>query len=76
MSGQTKPRDERSDKPGAGMPLVSHGLFVNLGIDWGNSLLGFLTVLFIPIPFVLYKKGAWLRAKSPRALHDEEEEKE
>jgi DHA1 family multidrug resistance protein-like MFS transporter len=32
------------------MPLAAHGLFVNLGIDWGNSLLGFLTVLFIPIP--------------------------
>ncbi|WWC95034.1 hypothetical protein V866_001886 [Kwoniella sp. B9012] len=59
---------------GAGMPLAAHGLFVNLGIDWGNSLLGFLTVLFIPIPFILYKGGSWLRKKSPRALHDNPEE--
>ncbi|WWC72328.1 uncharacterized protein I206_106290 [Kwoniella pini CBS 10737] len=60
---------------GAGMPLAAHGLFVNLGIDWGNTLLAFLTVLFIPIPFILYKAGPWLRKKSPRALHDEPEEK-
>ena len=37
---------------GAGMPLVAHGLFANLGIDWGNTLLGCLTVLFIPLPCV------------------------
>jgi hypothetical protein len=37
------------------MPLVSHGLFVNLGVDWGCTLLGCISVLFIPIPFVLYK---------------------
>ncbi|WVF68833.1 hypothetical protein IAT40_003606 [Kwoniella sp. CBS 6097] len=60
---------------GAGMPLAAHGLFVNLGIDWGNSLLGFLTVLFVPIPFILFKAGPWLRKKSPRALHDDLDEK-
>ncbi|KAL7422081.1 GTPase-activating protein [Cryptotrichosporon argae] len=57
---------------GAGMPLAAHGLFVNLGVDWGNSLLGFLTVAFIPIPFLLYKFGPWLRDRSPRALHDKD----
>ncbi len=40
---------------GAGSPLYAHGLFVNLGIDWGSSLLGFLSVAFIPLPFLLYK---------------------
>lgn len=35
---------------GGAMPLAAHGLFVNLGINWGNTLLGCLTVLFIPIP--------------------------
>lgn len=73
---------------GAGMPLAAHGLFVNLGIDWENTLLACRTVLFIPIPwvlllpikgtwmtifrFVLFKWGPWLRNKSPRALHDKE----
>jgi hypothetical protein len=37
------------------MPLVSHGLFLNLGVDWGCTLLGCISILFIPIPFVLYK---------------------
>ncbi|GFZ49505.1 Caffeine resistance protein 5 [Saitozyma sp. JCM 24511] len=57
---------------GAGMPLVAVPMFGNLGIDWGNTLLGCLTVLFIPIPFVLFKYGPWLRARSPRSLHDED----
>lgn len=53
---------------GAGMPLASHGLFVNLGVDWGVSLLGFVSVLFLPLPFVLYFYGPFLRTKSPRAV--------
>jgi DHA1 family multidrug resistance protein-like MFS transporter len=40
---------------GAIMPLVSHGLFINLGVDRGCTLLGFISVLFVPIPFLLYK---------------------
>jgi DHA1 family multidrug resistance protein-like MFS transporter len=32
------------------MPLVAVPMFGNLGIDWGNTLLGCLTVLLIPIP--------------------------
>jgi len=61
---------------GAGMPLAARPLFNNLGIDWGNTLLGCLTVVFIPIPFVLYRYGPWLRSKSPMALHDEDIEDE
>ena len=56
---------------GAGMPLAAHGLFVNLGVDWGASLLGFLTILFLPLPFILFKFGPWLRRRSPRALHSD-----
>lgn len=37
---------------GAGMPLASYPLFHNLGIDWGNTLLGFVSLLLIPIPSV------------------------
>lgn len=57
---------------GGAMPLVAHSLFVNLGIDWGNTLLGCLTVVFIPIPFILIRYGSALRARSPMALHDED----
>jgi len=57
---------------GAGMPLASVPLFKNLGIAWGNTILGCLTVLFLPIPFILFKAGPWLRKRSPRALQDKQ----
>lgn len=44
----------RSMSAGA-FPLFASAMFKRLGIDWGNSLLGFLSVIMIPIPFVLYK---------------------
>lgn len=56
---------------GAGMPLVATPMFNKLGIAWGNTLLGCLTVVFIPIPFVLYRYGSWLRHRSPNAMHDD-----
>ncbi|GHJ86220.1 hypothetical protein NliqN6_2622 [Naganishia liquefaciens] len=52
---------------GTGAPLFSHGLFVNLGVDWGCSLLGFISILFIPLPFLLYKYGHIAREKSSKA---------
>jgi len=54
---------------GAAMPIVARPLFNNLGIDWGNSVFGFLAVVFIPLPFLLVWYGPWLRSKSPRATH-------
>lgn len=34
----------------AAMPIVSVPLFHNLGIDWGNTIIGGCSVLFIPLP--------------------------
>jgi DHA1 family multidrug resistance protein-like MFS transporter len=43
---------------GAGFPLFATAMFDNLGVDWAGSLLGFLAVAFLPIPFfVLYIWG-------------------
>lgn len=36
-------------------------MYNRLGVDWASSLLGFLSIAFIPIPFVLYKYGKTLR---------------
>jgi DHA1 family multidrug resistance protein-like MFS transporter len=41
-----------------------------LGVGWASSLLGFLSVAFIPIPFLLYKYGETLRKRSKMARHD------
>jgi DHA1 family multidrug resistance protein-like MFS transporter len=44
-------------------------MFNTLGLNWGNSLLGFLTIAFIPIVYLLWWKGDKLRARSKNASH-------
>jgi DHA1 family multidrug resistance protein-like MFS transporter len=40
---------------GAGFPLFATAMYENLGVGWASSLLGFLAIAFIPIPFLLFK---------------------
>jgi len=40
---------------GAGFPLFATAMYNKLGVAWATSLLGFLSIAFLPIPFVLYK---------------------
>lgn len=39
-------------------------MYDGLGIDWASSLLGFMSIALLPIPWVLFKYGAKIRAKS------------
>jgi hypothetical protein len=55
---------------GAGFPLFAAAMYNKLGVGWASSLLGFLSILFIPIPFVLYIFGKKIRLQSKRARHD------
>lgn len=55
---------------GAGFPLFASAMFKKLGVDWASSLLGFLSIAFIPIPFLLFKYGHVLRQKSKYARKD------
>ena len=55
---------------GAAFPLFAHAMYKRLGIDWASSLLGFLSILFIPVPFVLYVYGERIRRRSKMARHD------
>ncbi|KAF7561805.1 hypothetical protein G7046_g2351 [Stylonectria norvegica] len=55
---------------GVVFPLFTRALFRNLGIGPGNSLLGGLAILFLPIPFVLYYCGERIRRWSKVAAHD------
>jgi hypothetical protein len=43
------------------LPLAGMPLYDELGLGWGNSLLGFLAVLFVPVPWLLYRYGCQLR---------------
>ena len=65
---------------GAGFPLFGEQMFNYLGNQWAASLLAFLAILLIPIPFILERYGRALRLRSPWArqhmddLTEEEEE--
>jgi hypothetical protein len=52
---------------GAAMPLFITAMFHNLGNDWAASLLAFISLAMVPIPFVFFWKGKAIRARSKRA---------
>jgi ABC-type transport system involved in cytochrome bd biosynthesis fused ATPase/permease subunit len=49
---------------GAAFPLFTVQMFEWLGTGWAASLLGFISFLLIPVPWVFYKYGQSLRARS------------
>ncbi|KAK8050322.1 hypothetical protein PG994_012052 [Apiospora phragmitis] len=55
---------------GAGFPLFATAMYEYLGVDWASSTLAFISIAFIPIPFLLFKYGEKLRHKSKHARHD------
>jgi len=53
---------------GFGFPLFAPYMYAALDYGWGNSLLGFVAIAIgFPGPFLLWKYGAQLRAKSQYA---------
>ncbi|CAG8950181.1 hypothetical protein HYFRA_00008418 [Hymenoscyphus fraxineus] len=49
---------------GATFPLFTVSMYRQLGIGWATSLLGFLSLPMVPIPWVFYKWGPEIRAAS------------
>lgn len=43
------------------LPLVGNSMYDALGIGWGTSLLGFISVAFLPMPLVFWKYGERIR---------------
>ncbi|KAL5087099.1 hypothetical protein Trisim1_008479 [Trichoderma cf. simile WF8] len=50
---------------GAFLPLAAPTLYANLGLGWGNSVLAFITIAFIPVPIFFYLRGEALRKRFP-----------
>ena len=50
------------------LPLAGPPLYRKLGYGWGNSLLGFLSLLMIPIPFLFLRYGEHIRTRYPVKL--------
>ncbi|KAH8898268.1 MFS general substrate transporter [Thozetella sp. PMI_491] len=48
---------------GALLPLGGLQMYNTLGLGWGNSLLGFVSLALIPIPVFFYKYGERLRQR-------------
>ncbi|KAJ3574262.1 hypothetical protein NPX13_g4423 [Xylaria arbuscula] len=48
---------------GAAFPLFTTPLYDALGIHWGSSVPAFLSVVFLPFPYIFMKYGARIRAK-------------
>ncbi|KAF4338368.1 major facilitator superfamily domain protein [Fusarium beomiforme] len=50
---------------GAFLPLAAPTMYANLGLGWGNSVLAFITMAFIPVPIYFYLRGESLRKRFP-----------
>jgi hypothetical protein len=48
---------------GAFLPLAGEPMYDRLGLGWGNSVLGFLALAFVPVPWLLFKYGKVLRER-------------
>ncbi|KAF2742373.1 MFS general substrate transporter [Sporormia fimetaria CBS 119925] len=49
---------------GGVFPLFTIQMYEKLGIGWATSLLGFVSVLMLPIPWIFYKYGPAIRRRS------------
>ncbi|KAF4999679.1 hypothetical protein FDECE_11433 [Fusarium decemcellulare] len=58
---------------GALVPLSGLSLYERLGYGWGNSLLGFLSLMLILIPLILYYFGATFRGESRSSDPDQQQ---
>ena len=51
-------------------PLFTTAMYKRLGVGWASTLLGLLSLIFIPVPIVLYYYGHVVRKWSKRAKQD------
>ncbi|ODM15788.1 hypothetical protein SI65_08628 [Aspergillus cristatus] len=49
---------------GSMVPLFGYKMYESLGLGWGNSLLGFIAIAFLPLPVLFYKFGERIRMRA------------
>ncbi|KAF9876270.1 bicyclomycin resistance [Colletotrichum karsti] len=54
----------------AAFPLFGTQMYTKLGYQWATSLLGFLTVIMLPFPYIFFKYGKRMRSRSRFARTD------
>ncbi|KAH8731209.1 major facilitator superfamily domain-containing protein [Phaeosphaeriaceae sp. PMI808] len=50
---------------GAVLPLAGPTMYRSLGLGWGDTILGFISIAFIPLPASLFKYGKQVRERWP-----------
>ncbi len=53
---------------GALLPLCGQVMFDKMGVGWGNSVLGFIALALVPIPWVFWRYGERIRTRNPIEL--------
>ena len=53
---------------GATLPLAGPSMYRTMGLGWGNTLLGFVCLVFVPVPILFLKFGRKIREKYPVKL--------
>ena len=48
---------------GAFLPMAGPKMYSKLGLGWGNSLLGFIGLAFMPVPLFFWRYGEALRKR-------------
>ncbi|KAK3071894.1 hypothetical protein LTR53_007812 [Teratosphaeriaceae sp. CCFEE 6253] len=51
-----------------GMTIAGIPFYKNLGVAYTLTILGSLSCLLVPVPYVFYKYGPWIRSKSKYAV--------
>lgn len=46
------------------MAAVRTWMYASIGVKWGTTVLGLLAVALAPVPFLFYRNGKQIRAKS------------
>jgi multidrug resistance protein len=49
---------------GAAFPLFTTQMYEGLGVNWASTLIGGVALMLLPMPFLFYKYGPRIRAKS------------
>jgi hypothetical protein len=52
------------------LPLAAPRMYAALGIGWGNSLLAFLALACLPVPFLLLRYGEKMRSWNAKMVKD------
>ncbi|EMD01230.1 hypothetical protein BAUCODRAFT_202494 [Baudoinia panamericana UAMH 10762] len=56
---------------GAVFPLFTTQMYNKLGIHWASTLVGFLALICVPMPFLFYKFGSQIRQRCKYAAESE-----